>query len=269
MITVQEAQSRIALNRTEWDKQKSAGIFDPTKFYWYDACPKSISWATISGKIEDLIAALPVNALPILKQKHGADAYIVEDNMLAAIELKTTFVSNHTIWKSANDALYTGDKNEKDRRSTLKSSHAAKYSVSEDKLESKRMHTYIVLIEDKPGTHFPIIIDIYRLEADVVFTKLEECMKSQKNKMSADGNRWSAQKARSIELKFSVFETCGTQIQDSQIGYTKWEDGMKAIVPKLSKDEESAYYIQKSKIKHVKFLNSAIGKNSNEFLDWS
>ena len=70
MITILEAQSRINLNKDEWSKQKLAGIFDPTKFYWYDACPESISWATISGKIEDLIAALPINALPILKQKH-------------------------------------------------------------------------------------------------------------------------------------------------------------------------------------------------------
>lgn len=269
MITVDEAIKRISYNKKLWIKQKRINRFDPTEYYWADATPSDTSWASIQGKIEDLIGGLSVGALPILHQKNGADGFIVEFSKLIRVELKTSFVSFHTIWQSVNGALYTGMKNEKDKKSTLKSSHEAKYSVSEDKIISKKMVTFFILLEDKPGTKFPIVIEARRIEAENIYAILLEKMLNQKTESSKKGKIWDIVKARSIGIKYATLEAQSIRADFDGMGYVNWEIYLKATVPVLNRNDEAQYSIDRNNIKTIQFLQSSAGQNSMAFLDWT
>jgi hypothetical protein len=267
--SIAEAQHRIALNKKTWLKQKSENKFNPTEYYWYDATPKEISWASLSGKMEDLISAVAVNALPILTEKHGVDAYIVEDNKLVPVELKSSFVSFHTIWQSKDGTLYTGKKNEKNKKSTLKSSHEAKYSVSEDNLATKNMITIIVLMEDLHGSSFPSIIESRRVEAKDMYDILLEKIQNQKEAAESKGKKWDSSTARSIGIKYATMESNSTRVDFDGSGYANWEIALRLRVAILSKGSEAQYAIDRSNSKTVEFLRTEDGQRSMEMFDWS
>ena len=268
-LTINEAKRRIRFNNKMFNWQQRSGKFDPTMYYWFDMSPREVSYASIMGKSEDLVAALAIDALPVLKEKTGTDAYIVENNTITPVELKTSYVSYHTIWQSTGRTLYTGTKNEKDKKSQLKSSHEAKYSISLDALETKRMITFLVLLEDRPGSRFPLYIEIVRVEPDVIIELLRERLDNQRKKILKENGKWDQTKARSIGVKFATFESNGTCILGKSKGYSVWEDELRAKVDILTKDEEAQYAIMKSNEKTGKFLNTEIGKNSMHFFGWS
>ena len=268
-MEIKEAVRRIRFNKKMFRRQQRRGVFDATQYYWFDTTPREISHAAIMGKFEDLTAALPVDALVILKEKNGVDGFIVEDNVLKPIELKTSYVSHHTIWKSADGTLYTGKKNEKSKKSTLKSSHEAKYSVSEDNVLTKKMVTFLVLLEDKPGTRFPIYVEIVRVEANKIAELLVERLENQKKKALEDNKNWDSSKARSIGIKYATFELNGTRLDDNSKGYSIWEEELRQKVKKLNKNDEAEYSIQRSNKNTEKYLQTESGKNSINFLDWS
>jgi hypothetical protein len=253
MITVEEAKRRIELNKQIWARQKKLKRWVSTDYWWADATPDEVSLASVNRKINDLMAALAVGVLPILKESTGADAYEVVNDELKEVELKSSFVSRHLIWKSTDGTLYTGKQNEKNKRCNLKSSHAASYHITKNMVNNRKMITYIVLFADEPGTTLPIVIEARRLTAEQIGDILQRKSGGQKTKM---------------EVKFSEFETSGTRADTDGIGYDIWESQIKEIVPILTKDEETARSIEYAKKKTIAFLSTEQGRHSQTFLDW-
>lgn len=169
--------AKIEHNRITYIQQQEEEKFDITKYEWADISSSEVDLVKALSKQADLAAAVQVGVLPFYNERHGADGIKILGNLVILVELKSTWISPDKIWQTENGTLYTG-KPGKNSKTSVESAAEGKWSkLTLASVAGKKLLTYLVWFESKPGNKFFQVIDAWSLPGDYVFAKLSDSIK--------------------------------------------------------------------------------------------
>jgi hypothetical protein len=229
-LTQEEFDRRVAENTETFMRQKQDNSFDVSKYHLATHLKGELSIPILIANIHDIYASIIVGALAS-PDRHGCDAILMDNHIITHVELKTSYLSQNSVWKNEKNKIYTGTSNNKNRMRAIESYLKAEYKLKMDNLEEKIMDTYLICID---GTSSDIIC-VYKIGKDNILSLL-----NYNNGIKHHGNTYR----KSVQLYH--FKKYGSLVKTSipQVGIDEWKSMMLPNIPTLNKGEHLSAYKQ-------------------------
>ncbi len=220
-MTPQEYIRRRDENTAEYRRQLKSNSFDIKKFHGFDVIAGTLGRWELSKKPHDILGAVLLGFLPILRKKTGYDAMRLDGVNFVGVELKSSYTDEgkfiktklNTIYSATTDRLFDG-KIYKQYTTSFKSNFNATYSIIEN-LGMKNIDTYLIIIDNRTDE----IVDCFLIEGPGMEKYLDSIT------IPVSGN---------VQIKLSVFERLGSQYTNTItpiIGLEQWKESLLPDLP--------------------------------------
>lgn len=222
-IPQEEFDRRVVENYNTFLAQKQQGSFDITKYHLATHEMGELSIPILIANIHDIYASIIVGALAS-PHRNGCDAIIMDKGKVKQVELKTSYISRSSIWKSPRGTIYTGTENSRNKMKPIESYLKAEYKIYKKDLESKYIDTYLICMDGSNGD----LICVYKIVQD----KIKEAI-TYKNGIIHHGDMYR----KSVSL--SQFKKVGSLVNTKipQVGIDEWKKRIHNDIPTLKSGE--------------------------------
>lgn len=219
-MDTQKFTRRVTENTAEYLNQLATNSMDYKKFHGFDALAGELGRWELAKKSHDILGAVMLGMLPVLRSKTGFDAMKLVNNTFVGVELKSSYTNESKFIRTAQNAIYSATlekivngKIDKVNATSYKSNFNATYSIIEN-LGLKNIDTYLIIIDSRTDE----IVDCFLIIGPVMEIYLNE------RKIPASGN---------VQIKLSTFEKLGTQYTDTIVPIIGLEAWKKSLLPAL------------------------------------
>lgn len=208
-------------NTAEYHRQVTANSFDIKKFHGFDIEAGMLGRWELSKKPHDILSAVLLGFLPILRTKTGFDAMRLDGTQFVGVELKSSYTDNTKFIKTKLNAIYSATADKivdgkicRNNTTSFKSNFNATYDIKEN-LGMKNIDTYLIIADNRVDE----IVDCFVIGGYVMETYLN-------GKLIPDSGK--------VQIKLSTFEKLGKQYTETItpiIGLEKWKQSLLPNLP--------------------------------------
>lgn len=215
-IDLDEYLQRVNHNTNEFKRQYNRNSFDPSEFHLATSKKKELSIPMLLHNAHDIYASAMLGALAI-PSFSGIDAVFLENDTLKHVELKTSYATYSSMWKTPDGQIYTGKQNLRGKKRAITSHFRATFTISKNVQLNNVMDTYLICVDGMNND----IICAYMLDK-VTVTKL-----------------LSSQKCTKRSIPLTTFMSHGTEIKTTipSLGYDSWYNKVLEDIPTLKYGE--------------------------------
>lgn len=220
-ITKKEYLKRVSENTAEYKHQRESNSCDLKRYHGVDASAGELSDISLISKAHDIIGAIMLGCLPILKSKSGVDAIKLDKTGFVPVELKTTHTDQGKFVVTPNGAVYSVTQSKivngtayKNNTTSINSLFNATYSICNN-IHVKGIDTYLLVIDSITGC----LVEAYEMPGSIMQVYLEG------RTVPASG---------SITIKLATFAKLGkvyTKTAIKSTGLEKWKNALKVSLP--------------------------------------